>query len=83
MSAATLCPLIPTPTTLIACVGFAPNRADLQTGLNGVDSRACCERGRVAAHHGLDFLLISFKNFEANKPAAERPKDLHDLESLR
>ena len=63
-------------------MGVAPNRIEIQTGIDGVNFSECYPE-RVAAT--LDSVLVSFislPNLKINKRASGRNKDLADLDHL-
>jgi hypothetical protein len=66
----------------IVRMGIAPNRIEIQTGIDGVEFSQCY-RVRVAAElDGIAVQFISLADLKRNKKASGRNKDLDDLDNL-
>ena len=63
-------------------MGVAPNRIEIQTGIDGVDFSDCYPRRVTAQLDGVPVSFISLKDLKANKAASGRNKDLADLDNL-
>ncbi len=63
-------------------MGVAPNRIEIQTGIDGVKFSECYPRRVTAELGGLPVHFISLSDLKANKAASGRNKDLADLENL-
>lgn len=67
----------------MATLGVAPLRIDLMTSISGV-SFASAWKGRRRLRHGSKAIaFLGAAEFQRNKRAAARPKDLLDIELLR
>jgi len=63
-------------------LGYAPNRIDLLSTLEGVDFEACYEARVEVEIDGVTVSFIGLDGLKASKKAAGRLQDLADLESL-
>ena len=63
-------------------MGVPPMRIEIQTGISGVDFEACFGRRQRVDVGGFDASVISLEDLKANKRAANRFKDLDDLDHL-
>ncbi len=63
-------------------MGIAPNRIQIQTGIDGVDFQDCYPRRVMAELDGVSVSFISLDDLKANKRASARNKDLADLDNL-
>ena len=63
-------------------MGVAPNRIEIQTGIDGVNFADCYPRRVVAELDGVTVVFISLQDLKTNKAASKRNKDLADLEHL-
>jgi hypothetical protein len=63
-------------------MGVAPNRIEIQTGIDGVNFADCYPRRAVAELDGVPVVFISLQDLKTNKAASKRNKDLADLEHL-
>ncbi len=66
----------------IARMGVPPLRIEIQTGVSGVDFESCYKRRQRVDVRGFDVNIIDLEDLKANKRAANRFKDLDDLEHL-
>jgi predicted nucleotidyltransferase len=64
-------------------IGVEPLAVDILNYLSGVDFASAYERRQVVSRHGVEISLIALEDLLANKLAAGRYKDLHDVEELR
>lgn len=64
-------------------LGYAPNRIDLITTLEGVDFAACYETKTQVMMDGIVVNFIDLDNLRKNKKATGRLQDLADLENLQ
>lgn len=64
-------------------LGYAPNRIDLLSTLEGVDFDSCYAARVEVEMDGLTVHFIGLDDLKANKQAAGRLQDLADLEGLR
>ncbi len=64
-------------------LGHPPRRIDLLTRIDGVEFDACYARRETVELGGLALDFIGLDDFQANKRASGRLKDLADLEALR
>lgn len=64
-------------------LGYAPNRIDLITTLEGVDFAACYETKTQVMIDGILVDFIDLENLRRNKKATGRLQDLADLENLQ
>jgi len=63
-------------------MGVPPMRIEIQTGISGVDFEACFGRRQRVDVGGFEVNVISLEDLKTNKRAANRFKDLDDLEHL-
>jgi hypothetical protein len=63
-------------------MGVAPNRIEIQTGIDGVSFHDCYPRRALAELDGVSVSFISLPDLKANKQASGRNKDLADLDNL-
>jgi hypothetical protein len=63
-------------------MGVAPNRIEIQTGIDGVTFAHCYPRRVTAVLDEVPVAFISLPDLKANKAAAARNKDLADLDNL-
>ncbi len=63
-------------------MGVAPNRIEIQTGIDGVKFSDCYPRRVTAELDGLPVHFISLSDLKTNKAASGRNKDLADLDNL-
>ncbi|MFO1498175.1 MAG: hypothetical protein U1G07_07250 [Verrucomicrobiota bacterium] len=63
-------------------MGIAPNRIEIQTGIDGVEFTACYAEHVAAELDGIAVKFISLADLKRNKRASGRNKDLADLDSL-
>jgi predicted nucleotidyltransferase len=63
-------------------MGVAPNRIEIQTGIDGVVFADCYPRRAIAELDGVSVGFISLPDLKANKAASRRNKDLADLDHL-
>ncbi len=63
-------------------MGVAPNRIEIQTGIDGVQFSDCYPRRVTALLDGVPVSFISLDDLKANKAASARNKDLADLDNL-
>lgn len=63
-------------------MGIAPNRIEIQTGIDGVDFSDCYKRRVKAELDGVAVAFISLPDLKTNKRASGRNKDLADLDNL-
>jgi hypothetical protein len=63
-------------------MGVAPNRIEIQTGIDGVSFHDCYPRRALAELDGMPVSFISLPDLKANKKASARNKDLADLDHL-
>jgi predicted nucleotidyltransferase len=63
-------------------MGIAPNRIEIQTGIDGVSFADCYERRIAAELDGIPVFFISLADLKMNKKASGRNKDLADLDNL-
>ena len=66
----------------IVRMGVAPNRIEIQTGIDGVTFANCFPRRVTAELDGVTVAFISLGDLKANKAASGRNKDLADLDHL-
>ncbi|MBX7237211.1 MAG: hypothetical protein K1X65_22710 [Caldilineales bacterium] len=64
-------------------LGYAPNRIDLITTLEGVDFAICYEAKTQVMIDGILVDFIDLENLRKNKKATGRLQDLADLENLQ
>jgi hypothetical protein len=63
-------------------MGVAPNRIEIQTGIDGVQFSDCYPRRVTAELDGVPVHFISLSDLKINKAASGRNKDLADLDHL-
>src|SRR5204863_6217139 len=63
-------------------MGVAPNRIEIQTGIDGVNFSECYPERVAATLDGVLVSFISLPNLKINKRASGRNKDLADLDHL-
>lgn len=63
-------------------MGVAPNRIEIQTGIDGVSFSDCYQRRVAADLDGVPVAFISLNDLKVNKAASGRNKDLADLDNL-
>lgn len=63
-------------------MGVAPNRIEIQTGIDGVIFSDCYPHAVTAELEGLPVPFISLADLKTNKRASGRNKDLADLDHL-
>ena len=63
-------------------MGVAPNRIEIQTGIDGVTFSQCYPRRVTAELDGVSVGFISLDDLKANKAACGRHKDMADLDHL-
>lgn len=63
-------------------MGVAPNRIEIQTGIDGVTFSDCFAKRIVAELDGVTVSFISLIDLKTNKKASGRNKDLADLDHL-
>jgi hypothetical protein len=63
-------------------MGVAPNRIEIQTGIDGVTFSECYPQRVAAELDGLPLWFISLADLKSNKQASARNKDLADLDHL-
>jgi len=63
-------------------MGIAPNRIEIQTGIDGVTFTGCYPRRVQAELDGVPVAFISLQDLKTNKAASGRNKDLADLDQL-
>jgi hypothetical protein len=63
--------------------GAAPNRIEIQTGIDGVTFAECYPQRVAAELDGVSVWFISLADLKRNKRAAGRNKDLADMDNLR
>ena len=63
-------------------MGVAPNRIEIQSGIDGVDFADCYPRRVTAELDGVPVGFISLQDLKTNKAASGRNKDLADLDQL-
>jgi hypothetical protein len=63
-------------------MGMAPNRIEIQTGIDGVQFQDCFPRRVTAELDGVRVPFIGRDDLKANKRASGRNKDLADLDEL-
>lgn len=63
-------------------MGVAPNRIEVQTGIDGIVFNECYPRRITAQIDGVTVNLISLGDLKKNKLSSGRYKDLADLENL-
>lgn len=63
-------------------MGVAPNRIEIQTGIDGVKFAECYPRRIIADVDGVPVCIIGLADLKANKRASGRNKDLADLDEL-
>src|SRR5579872_2925453 len=66
----------------IVRMGVAPNRIEVQTGIDGVQFGDCYQRRIVTEVDGIRVNLITLADLKTNKRASGRNKDLADLDNL-
>ena len=66
----------------IVRMGVAPNRIEIQTGIDGVTFANCFPRRVTAELDGVTVAFISLGDLKANKAASGLNKDLADLDHL-
>lgn len=64
-------------------MGVAPNRIEIQTGIDGIEFAACYPKRIAADLDGLKVCFIGLDDLKANKRASGRNKDLADLDELQ
>lgn len=63
-------------------LGVAPNRIEIQTGIDGIDFALCYPRRIEATLGGVPVGFLALPDLKANKRASGRNKDLDDLQHL-
>ncbi len=63
-------------------MGVAPNRIEIQSGIDGVSFADCYPRRVTAELDGVPVGFISLQDLKTNKAASGRNKDLADLDQL-
>ena len=63
-------------------LGYAPNRIDIITSLDGVSFAECHKKRLVVEIEGVKVKFIDLENLRKNKRATGRLQDLADLEKL-
>jgi hypothetical protein len=63
-------------------MGIAPNRIEIQTGIDGVGFPECYPARTAAELDGIAVEFISLADLKRNKRASGRNKDLADLDNL-
>src|SRR2546426_11344730 len=63
-------------------MGVAPNRIEIQTGIDGVNFSDCYPQRVAAELDGIPVWFISMADLKSNKQASGRNKDLADLDHL-
>ncbi len=63
-------------------MGHPPLRIEIMTGISGVEFNACYDDRIITKIENIDVNLIGLKHLKENKKAANRHKDLDDLEHL-
>jgi hypothetical protein len=63
-------------------MGVAPNRIEIQTGIDGVKFSECYPQRIAAQLDGVPVSFISSADLKLNKRASARNKDLADLDNL-
>ena len=63
-------------------MGVAPNRIEIQTGIDGVNFSDCYLQRVAAELDGIPVWFISRTDLKSNKRASGRNKDLADLDHL-
>lgn len=63
-------------------MGVAPNRIEIQTGIDGVDFSQSYQNKVAADLDGIPVHFISLDDLKLNKRASGRNKDLADLDNL-
>jgi hypothetical protein len=63
-------------------MGIAPNRIEIQTGIDGVEFAECYPAHVAAELDGIAVKFISLWDLKKNKRASGRNKDLADLDNL-
>ena len=63
-------------------MGVAPNRIEIQTGIDGVEFADCYPRRIATELDGVQVFFIGLADLKANKRASGRNKDLADLDEL-
>jgi hypothetical protein len=66
----------------IVRMGIAPNRIEIQTGIDGVEFSDCYPARVAAQLDGIAVEFISLADLKRNKQASGRNKDLADLDDL-
>ncbi len=66
----------------IVRMGHPPLRIEIMTGISGVEFEECYSEKVVNEIEGIEINLINLKHLKENKKAANRHKDLDDLEHL-
>lgn len=64
-------------------LGQPPRRIDLLTAIDGVSFDDCYERREIVGFDGQSLNIIGLADFQSNKRASGRLKDLADLEALQ
>lgn len=67
---------------LVIQLGYAPNRIDLLTGIDGVNFDDAWERRLLVDINGLEIPFIGRDDLIKNKKSAGRPQDLADVTRL-
>lgn len=63
-------------------MGVAPNRIEIQTGIDGVKFENCYRNRIASVLEGVPVFFISLADLRTNKRASGRNKDLADLDNL-
>jgi len=63
-------------------MGIAPNRIEIQTGIDGVSFTECYANKVAAKLDGISVFFIALSDLKRNKRASGRNKDLADLDNL-
>ena len=63
-------------------MGVAPNRIEIQTGIDGVDFSECYPQRVSAELNGIPVWFISRADLKINKQASGRNQDLADLDHI-
>jgi hypothetical protein len=63
-------------------MGIAPNRIEIQTGIDGVTFAECYPQRVAVELDGIPIWFISLADLKINKRASGRNKDLADLDNL-
>ena len=63
-------------------LGYAPNRIDLITSIEGLDFETCFQEKVILDYHGISINFIDYQHLIQSKKAAGRPQDLADVDFL-